>query len=986
MYGQAMAAARSRWLVVLTAALLVLLSSSSSSSSSSAAAAAAAANVAPPTDQMLEEKTSFEAAFQGRCGRGSPCEQLCYELHDGMYECDCKDGFVLHKNGYSCDELNSTSGATSEMSELSDIGDDNSDSDGDDNLSDEVDSDSSEEDEDDDVLYMRGASFTIHLDSPSSSSDTAAASANGSNSNESDPEENNKDDDDDDDDENDDDDKEAANEIGEDEALSLTSQISRLESDEQEMKQQQQQQPSSSSSSTTEQTMTMKTRTSTTALMEPSCTLDCGPGGSCYIELLGTTANEISRGQTPVQRCQCPLGRGGDRCQLDAEVRSPRFGGQSWLAFPPLHAAYKHVQLELEFRPETWDGIILLAGERDDLQGDFMALIIYHGYVEFRFDCGSGVGIVRSSDTVKLNEWNVLNVYRHRWDAWLQLNQEKRVQGRSKGLFSRITFREPLFVGGPGNTTGLERLPIRSGFKGCVRNLEINEHRYRFPLAPVGDALNGFDVDKCVADRCSKVPCSHGGKCLTTSGDTAVCLCPLGYTGDLCETRVDLQVPSFNGSSYLKYPGLAETSLSWLELSLTIKPFAADGVILYNGHHSDTTGDFIALYLVQSHVHFTFDLGTGTATLRSEKPIVLGEWVEVRVSRTGRLASLEVERNPAQEILSPGAFTQLSLPLNMYLGGAPSTDMFSNKLKTKSNFVGCIQTVLLNRREMNILAEALGGANVGNCGHACESRPCGDAECRPLRDRFTCRCRPGLPHPCPAINVRQKQILEFKFQHGAASGSDGGSSSTTAATTILPSIYPVSKSMLERTAEQQQQQADRSVPSFTGIDSYLFYDDVDTLKRLTSDKVDINMRFRASSDGLLLWTGDRSNNFFALGLDQGYLAFTHNLGSRKSVLRYNLTRLDDDLWHRVRATRNEQRASLVVDNGSSVWIESQDEQRQPNTELGLYVGGAPDIEKTTRGQYLKGIVGCVSDLVLDSDYSVALSMPGQARNTHTCIP
>lgn len=63
-----------------------------------------------------------------------------------------------------------------------------------------------------------------------------------------------------------------------------------------------------------------------------------------------------------------------------------------------------------------------------------------------------------------------------------------------KGLFSRITFREPLFVGGPGNTSGLERLPVGSGFRGCVRHLEANEHHYRFPLAPQGDAANGFDV------------------------------------------------------------------------------------------------------------------------------------------------------------------------------------------------------------------------------------------------------------------------------------------------------------------------------------------------------------------------------------------------------------------------------------------------------------------------------------------------------------
>ena len=89
---------------------------------------------------------------------------------------------------------------------------------------------------------------------------------------------------------------------------------------------------------------------------------------------------------------------------------------------------------------------------------------------------------------------------------------------------------------------------------------------------------------------------------------------------------------------------------------------------------------------------------------RSENPVRLGEWVEVRVSRTGRLASLEVEDDPPQEILAPGAFTQLSLPLNLYLGGAPSTDMYSPKMKTTASFVGCIQTVILNRREVRNFA------------------------------------------------------------------------------------------------------------------------------------------------------------------------------------------------------------------------------------------------------------------------------------------
>lgn len=87
--------------------------------------------------------------------------------------------------------------------------------------------------------------------------------------------------------------------------------------------------------------------------------------------------------------------------------------------------------------------------------------------------------------------------------------------------------------------------------------------------------------------------------------------------------------------------------------------------------------------------------------------------------------------------------------------------------------------------------------NVGNCGHACEARPCGDAECRPLRERFTCRCRPGVPHPCPAPDK----------------------------------ISPTSAPALKNDTPSAFKHPDKTVPSFTGSDSYLHYNDADTMKR-----------------------------------------------------------------------------------------------------------------------------------------------------------
>ncbi|GBM23126.1 hypothetical protein AVEN_150540-1 [Araneus ventricosus] len=40
----------------------------------------------------------------GECREDSPCQHLCFDLHDGTFECACKDGFTLSVNGYSCIE------------------------------------------------------------------------------------------------------------------------------------------------------------------------------------------------------------------------------------------------------------------------------------------------------------------------------------------------------------------------------------------------------------------------------------------------------------------------------------------------------------------------------------------------------------------------------------------------------------------------------------------------------------------------------------------------------------------------------------------------------------------------------------------------------------------------------------------------------------------------------------------------------------------
>ncbi|RWS30698.1 pikachurin-like protein [Leptotrombidium deliense] len=73
-------------------------------------------------------------------------------------------------------------------------------------------------------------------------------------------------------------------------------------------------------------------------------------------------------------------------CSANAamEVRFPRFRGRSYLALPTLRDAHKSMKITIEFKPEYYDGILLYSGEKRNLDGDFIAVVLTQGFVEFR--------------------------------------------------------------------------------------------------------------------------------------------------------------------------------------------------------------------------------------------------------------------------------------------------------------------------------------------------------------------------------------------------------------------------------------------------------------------------------------------------------------------------------------------------------------------------------------------------------------------------
>lgn len=134
-----------------------------------------------------------------------------------------------------------------------------------------------------------------------------------------------------------------------------------------------------------------------------------------------------------------------------------------------------------------------------------------------------------------------------------------------------------------------------------------------------------------------------------------------------------------------------------------------------------------------------------------------------------------------------------------------------------------------------------------NCPHPCITRPCGeDGECIPEMDYFTCRCKPGY----------------------------------------------------------RDQLCSRGPPAFKGMESYMHFDDAKTLEALVSDPLDVNMRFKVSSEnGLLLWLNTGAGDFLSLGLEHGALILRYSVQGEEVLVVHNSTIVHDNLWHRIRAVR-----------------------------------------------------------------------------------
>ena len=82
-----------------------------------------------------------------------------------------------------------------------------------------------------------------------------------------------------------------------------------------------------------------------------------------------------------------------------------------------------------------------------------------------------------------------------------------------------------------------------------------------------------------------------------------------------------------------------------------------------------------------------------TIITRSLTPLTMNEWHVIRLSRTGRDGWLQIDNQIAVEGMAKGAYTQLTLTLDLFIGGHRNFDEVNQGVGMHKAFKGCLQKV-----------------------------------------------------------------------------------------------------------------------------------------------------------------------------------------------------------------------------------------------------------------------------------------------------
>ncbi|XP_050707145.1 fat-like cadherin-related tumor suppressor homolog [Eriocheir sinensis] len=309
------------------------------------------------------------------------------------------------------------------------------------------------------------------------------------------------------------------------------------------------------------------------------CVCDQGYGGQNCTTLVNACGHQpcaeyeecaptstSSRGYT----CQCPASRAGPSCRVDlTKCRSPAchyplrplsFRGKSYAQYSIAQQS-ESSSLMLSAFMRTRHPVGTLVFTAGDV--DYSVLEVAGGHVQYRWDCGSGEGLVRVS-TVRVDNdaWHFINLTRDGTISTLSVDGEVS-SGAAPGANDILNMDSNfMYLGATLSSepeSGMSSYSQSSlGFVGCLDQIIIDGTE--LPVSITGTASGGTVLTRLanvelqcpgvlpLASVCGSYPCQNAGTCIENEGSFK-CNCPPRFTGAQCQvdTAPCSSSPCLNG-------------------------------------------------------------------------------------------------------------------------------------------------------------------------------------------------------------------------------------------------------------------------------------------------------------------------------------------------------------------------------------------------------------------------------------------------------
>ncbi|XP_072101165.1 basement membrane-specific heparan sulfate proteoglycan core protein isoform X3 [Mobula birostris] len=745
---------------------------------------------------------------------------------------------------------------------------------------------------------------------------------------------------------------------------------------------------------------------------------DLPPGA--YVENNVLTIPSAGPEHTGTYVCTATNEQGTETAYAMLKVRErkiPYFTRHSYIAVPTIKDAYHEFEIKITFRPDAADGMIIYNGQKKTTGADFISFALVGGRPEFRFDVGSGMATIRHPNPISLGEYHTVVLYRNLTQGSLLVDNNPPTNGSSQGNFRGLDLNEELYVGGYPNFDNISKVTgSNSGFVGCIRQLIIQGDEVIFSASD----LKAKGISNCPV--CKDNPCKNGGRCVDSETSSYVCHCREGFTGSNCEysqalhchpeacgpdatcvNRPDglgytcrchlgksgskcmngvlITAPSFRGGdSFVTYPPLTNVH-NELTIELEFKPRSPTGLMFYSSGKRMKMNDFISIAMLNGHVEFRYDLGSGLAILKSVNPVSLHKWHRLRAYRHDRNGSLTVDKEEEIRNVSPGKSQGLNLRSPMYLGGVSRSEILPKAINVTEGIDGCIAKVSINGKKVDISYTFTENQNVDQC---YDNSPC-DRE--PCQNGGRCLMTGEYEYQCICTSEYQGVHCEI-FQDSCLEGNPCMNGGTCEKNRCLcpmgyTGLYCQQGIHFSIGWLQENPETVRNSPVQYGAlfhsGGYIVLPKQMFSRSSPSAPETIEMEVRTTAlNGLLLWQGvkhgesGKGKDYVTLGLQNGHVLFSYQLGSGEANI-LSEDPINDGEWHTLIAVREGKSGYVQVDGGKVVRGESKGDKVMVNTSGSIYLGGAPDAKYFTGGKFTSGITGCIRKVVLVN------KRPGQHR-------